>query len=150
VWSWLTFGLFIVSLVLIARHSGYRFGWWSVLPLTCGYLLSNALWDQFVQGQLNSVILFCMTLGWINTRNERPWRAGIWLGLAAAIKLFPGFLGLYFLFRREWKQLTAMVLSFSLMTLLTIATLGVDTYADYIRTCFLRQSNGAVPPRMRR
>jgi hypothetical protein len=132
-WSLFTLGLFALSLYLIARHSGYRFGWLSVLPITCGCLLSGPFWHQFVHGQLNPLILLFITLGWLNLRQQRAWRTGLWLGLAAATKAFPAFLAIYFLVRREWKSFAATIFSFAVITLITASALGVQTYVDYVR-----------------
>jgi hypothetical protein len=132
-WSLFTLGLFALSLYLIARSSGYHFGWLSVLPITCGCLLSGPFWHQFQQGQLNPLILFFITLGWLNLRQQRVWRTGFWLGLAAATKAFPAFLAIYFLVRREWKSFAATIFSFVLITFITASALGVQTYVDYVR-----------------
>lgn len=132
VWSLFTLGLFGLSLVLIARNSGYRFGWLSVTPITCGCLLSGPFWHQFQQGQLNPLILLCVTLGWLNLRSQRVWQTGFWLGLAAATKAFPAFLAIYFLARREWKYFAFVVGGFTVVTLCTIAALGIQPYLDYV------------------
>jgi hypothetical protein len=132
-WSVFTLSLFGLSLYLIARHCDYRLGWLSALPITCGCLLSSPFWHQFQQGQLNPLILFFMTLSWIHYRTNRPWRAGFWLGLAAATKVVPGFLVIYFLTRREWKNFAAVIAGFMFATAITIGVLGLQTYVDYAR-----------------
>lgn len=129
----MTLCLFGLSLYLIARHSNYRFGWFSLLPLTCGCLVASPIWHQFQQGQLNPLILFFLTIGWIHHRRQHVWRSGFWLGLAAATKLFPAFLAIYFLARREWKPIAAYIAGFLLVTAITIAVLGIRTYVDYVR-----------------
>ena len=53
------------------------------------------------------------------------------LGLASAIKLFPGFLFFYFIVRREWKSLMAGLLTLALVTLATLAVFGLGAYRDY-------------------
>lgn len=132
-WSFFTLGLYAVCLWLIARNSDYNFGILSLLPLTCLCLLSSPFWHQFHQGQLNPLILIFITLGWMSVRSRNPWQAGLWLGLAAAVKVFPAFLGFYFLVRREWRYLAALVIGFTVTTLVTVAVLGVDTYRDYVK-----------------
>jgi hypothetical protein len=69
--------------------------------------------------------------GWAARRADRPVLSGVLLGVAAAIKLFPAFLGLFFLCRREWRALAAMIAAFLALNGLTAAVLGVQTYRDY-------------------
>ena len=63
----------------------------------------------------------------------RAFLAGAFLAAAMAIKLFPGFLFLYFLLRRQWRVLVGGVISFLLLTALTTGVLGLDIYPIYVR-----------------
>lgn len=57
---------------------------------------------------------------------------GALLGTVTAIKLFPGFLFVYFLLRRQWTFIAAGVAAFVLITGLTVAVMGVGTYRGYL------------------
>jgi hypothetical protein len=53
------------------------------------------------------------------------------LGTAVAIKLFPGFLILFFVIRKRWNAVIGAILALGAWTGLTLALLGSDTYRTY-------------------
>ncbi len=56
------------------------------------------------RGQSNTMLLLCIVgLIWWSLRG-RSFRAGLWIAAAAAIKVFPAFLGLFALLRRDWRM----------------------------------------------
>jgi hypothetical protein len=65
-------------------------------------------------------------------RAGHPGWAGAALGAAAALKLFPAFLAVYFLARREWKVLKVAAATFLALALLTAAVLGTEVYRTYL------------------
>ena len=84
------------------------------------------------QGQFNLVLLVLLTGSWTADRSGRPLLAGALVGVATAIKLFPGFLLLYFVVRRDWKAIAAMAASLLILTGLTATVLGTAAYRDYV------------------
>lgn len=97
------------------------------LLLCCHPLLSH-----IQQGQLGIVVLFLITLCWACDRSDRYWLAGITLGIATAIKLFPGFLFLPFLLRRRWKTVFSGAATLAGVIGLTVGVFGIDTYREYV------------------
>jgi hypothetical protein len=95
---------------------------------------------QVLQGQLNLVLLFLVTLCWVADRAGRPLAAGCLIGTATAIKLFPAFLFIYFVARRCWKALLGGALALVALTCLTIGVLGLDAYRDYVVEAIPRAS----------
>jgi hypothetical protein len=85
-----------------------------------------------VHGNLNLLLLALLTGTWAADRAGRPGWAGTALGVAAALKLFPAFLAVYFLARREWKVLKVAAATFAALTLLTAAILGTEAYRTYL------------------
>lgn len=129
----------IVSLValaaaafMIARGLGVRLSPWSALPLFCLALIAEPLYQQLLQGQLNLILLLLIVSVWFADRSGKPYLAGALLGLAVVIKLFPVFLIVYFLLRRDVKAVLATLLSIVLLTGLTAAVLGTDTMRTYV------------------
>jgi alpha-1,2-mannosyltransferase len=57
------------------------------------------LWRLVDIGQLELLILVLAMAGWRAADSDHDWRAGIWLGIAAAIKLYPALFLLPFLWR---------------------------------------------------
>jgi hypothetical protein len=88
---------------------------------------------QLFHGQWNLILLLLLTGVWAAERSGRPAWAGALLGASTAIKLFPGFLFVYFLARRQWAAVIAGALAFAALTGLTAALLGPETYRVYFR-----------------
>ena len=132
-WNILSLAALGVSLWLLARGLNISLKRWVVFPVITLSLLCNPLLEQLRQGQLNLALLLLITGVWGADRSERTRTAGILLGLAAAIKLFPGFLIVYFLARRRWGASAWAVATFLAVTVLTIAVLGADAYRDYFK-----------------
>jgi alpha-1,2-mannosyltransferase len=143
-WNLVSLACFAVSLFLVGRELHIPFVAWSVLPLVTLLLLCAPFRQQVNQGQLNLVLLLLLTGTWVLERRGRPAWAGALLGMAMAIKLFPGFLLVYFAVKRQWKALAAAVATFLAVTALTAALLGPGAYRDYIAEVLpsLRQFQG--------
>jgi hypothetical protein len=132
VWNLISLALLVGSVWLVARQIPVLRSAWDVLPLgvlLLGYPLPHHLW----QGQINLLLLPLIVGGWAAERSGRPVVAGMLLGAATAIKLFPGYLVLYFLLLGRWRVVVAAVLTFATLTGLSTAVLGPAAYEDYIR-----------------
>ncbi|MGV9455876.1 glycosyltransferase 87 family protein, partial [Streptomyces sp. NPDC003635] len=92
-----------VVLRILAGRDWRRYGWFGVALGACALALFEPLRDTFSFGQVNILLLaLVLTDAWLlATGRER--RAGVGIGLAAAIKLTPAvFIGLLLLSRR-WR-----------------------------------------------
>ncbi len=136
-WNLVSLLLLAASLWLLARQLGCSMSGWALLPILTLALLCWPLRQHVQQGQLSLLLLFLMIAGWSAERSGQEGRAGIWLGLAAALKIFPGFLFLYFLFRRQWR-----VLTFGTVTVLMTATATSLAFGPQIYRVYLHD----VPP----
>src|SRR5262249_11408927 len=81
----------------------------------------------------NIVLLALITGAWAAERSDRPALAGALLGLATAIKLFPGFLLLYYAMRGRWRVVLAGIAALLACTVLTAGLFGADAYVVYVR-----------------
>ena len=131
-WNLISLALLTASLWLIVRELQLPFSPWWLLPLVTALLAANPFRQQVNQGQLNLVLLALLTGAWSAHRRGDSSRAGALLGAATAIKLFPGFLFLYFAARRDGKCLAAGAASFALLTGLTLWVLSPAAYRDYV------------------
>ncbi len=131
-WNLISLAALAVSFWLFNQQLHITSSPWALLPLLAYLLLCGPFRQQMYQGQLNLVLLLLLTATWASDRSGRSLAAGTLLGLATAIKLFPGFLVLYFLLRRDWRAVGATVIAFGLLTGLTTAVLGATTYRDYV------------------
>jgi hypothetical protein len=102
-----------------------------LLPAITLLLLCHPFWHQMVHGQLNLLLLLLLTGVWLADRQGHPYWAGGLLGLATAIKLYPGFLFIYFLLKRDWPVLRAGLIALVALTGLTALVLGPEAYCSY-------------------
>jgi glycosyl transferase family 87 len=75
-------------------------------------------------GQYELLILFLVLIGWRAAANGWDVRAGLWLGLAASLKLYPGLFVLPFLLQRRIKLTVTAGLTFTLAEMLGSILIG--------------------------
>jgi alpha-1,2-mannosyltransferase len=75
---------------------------------------------------------------------NRDIRAGLWFGLATALKLFPGLLLVYLAWRRRWRAVIAAAALGIALTVVPLLALGLDGAVDTTRT-WLDLSAAGVP-----
>jgi Glycosyltransferase family 87 len=130
-WNLLSLGMLLASLETIRRSLEVPLTVELIAPAVIFLLLSRPLLMQLFHGQWNLVLLLLVTGVWAAERSGRPAWAGVLLGVATAIKLFPGFLFLYLLVRRQWSAVIEGALAFAMLTGLTAALLGPEVYRVY-------------------
>jgi hypothetical protein len=135
--SYLLWGLsellcFVLAFWLIGRELSLR---WSpqLLVMVAGVcLFCGPLRQQVMQGQFNGLLLLLLAATWRDSRRSHPMRAGVWLALATAIKLYPGFLFLHFLLRGQWRLVFTGTAVFLAITAVTWAVLGLEAFRTYV------------------
>ncbi len=132
VWNLLSLAALAIGVWLLIRGLDIRFSIWCLMPLLCLALVADPLFQQVMQGQLNLVLLLLLVGVWAADRGRHPIVAGTLLAAAIAIKLFPGFLLLYFLLQRKWLAAAATCLGLIVITGLTSVVLGTETYSTYV------------------
>lgn len=79
-----------------------------------------------VVGNVGLLLAFLMVAAWFLMERGHDGRAGMLLGLAAAIKLLPGLLIVYFVLKRRWRTAGAAVGSFVVLGLgVPLASVGL-------------------------
>ena len=92
----------------------------------------HPIYGNLYLGQLTLVLLLLVTTSWVLERSGRWCVAGSLVGIAAAIKLFPAYLVIFYLAGRRTSALAAAVFSFLALTFAASFVLGVDSYRDYL------------------
>jgi hypothetical protein len=135
-WNWLTFPLFVFAVWIVAAELGVRpaprAAALAALVAVLGST-SHPLYQQVINGQFNALLAFLIAVAWAADRHDRWCLAGAAIGLAAAVKLFPGFLFLYLLVARRWRAAGTAVVSCLLVNGLALAVFGVSAYQTYFR-----------------
>ena len=89
------------------------------------------LYRTFTAGQLNLLILLLLVLLWKYYSQKKDTLAGIILGIATLIKIFPGFFLLYFLIQKRNRIVVSMISTIVLISILSIGIFGWAVFVDY-------------------
>src|SRR5262249_20004743 len=131
VWSLLSLAALGVSAWLVARQLSLPILPETVAALIALLLVCTPFRAQMGEGQMNLILLLLIVGAWAADRSGRQTPAGVLLGVAVAIKLFPAFLALYFLVQRRWRVLAAAALSFAAIIGVTAAVFGPAVLPSY-------------------
>lgn len=132
VWNIVSLAALGMSMRLIMRRDGLGFSGIALLPVLALLVTSNALAHQLFQGQLNLALLLLITIGWAAARSGRLKLSGASIGLAAALKLFPAFLLLYFAVRRQWRVVFTAAATFAAANLMAGLIFGWRCFHTYV------------------
>jgi hypothetical protein len=100
----------LAALVLSARLAAGR-GSHPLVYALPAVATAPYVWDTFLLGQVNLVLLALVLGSLLALRHGRPWLAGLALGVAVALKAFPLPVVVYFAARRSWSAVGSTLLS---------------------------------------
>jgi len=121
----------IVALAWSVYETGRRWGWRPALA-ALGVVLFP-VHNNFHHLNIETLLLALLVATAGDLADGRPARAGVWVGLATALKLFPGLLLPYFAVRRQWKALGAGVAVLAGATVLPLLRYGPRGALDALR-----------------
>jgi hypothetical protein len=131
VWNLISLAALLSALWLIGHELGLSVRPWTALAGIVLLIMSWPVRSHFQQGQLAMLLLLLVTVAWIAERSGRAGLAGLFLGTATALKIFPALLFLPFIFRRQWRVVGAGLVCIGLLTVATMAVLGPGAYLAY-------------------
>lgn len=94
--------LFNVACLAWSMARGARLWGWTPVLLAI-LAVAKPLQANFEHLNITVVLLALLVGAAADLAEGRPTRAGAWVGVAAAVKIFPGLLLLYLAYRRHWK-----------------------------------------------
>lgn len=153
---WLWLGVQMLCLVgavlMLARANAPPLGAAPTIIVLSLVVLSRQFAGALVAAQVTPMLLGSLSASWFCARKERPIAAGLFLALAALLKLYPAAAGGYFLFARRWRALGSAIAFFAAGLLLTnplrwieLATLempvsyGIVGHAELTMLAFVRK-----------
>src|SRR6266540_4630271 len=117
----------------VARaHS--RVGRWLPVVLAVA-AVAQPLQSNFQHLNINIVLLGLVVLAMDDVERGRDLRAALWIGVATALKGYPGAIFLYFLARGRWRPLVAGVVAavgLSFLVMLPAGLAGATIVPDYV------------------
>jgi hypothetical protein len=132
-WNLASLTLLGVSLIWIARELRISINGTVLAAAATLLLASDPLKQSLIQGQPNLLLGFLIVAAWRADRRGNSWLSGACLAIATAIKLYPAYLFLFALARRDWKSLLGGLVAGLAITAVTAAIFGVDAYRDYVQ-----------------
>lgn len=120
-------GVLWLSLILIPSQVT-RYCWGGV---ALGFVLFPPVRLTLYLGQISGLIAVLL-LATLVLSTSRPGFAGFWLALASCLKLYPAFLGVYFVFHRSRALLWWGVVFGMAITLVVMGVYGVQPYLSYL------------------
>ncbi|MES2678423.1 MAG: glycosyltransferase family 87 protein [Bacteroidota bacterium] len=116
-----------VSLYRMIRHLNFFSPWFYLLPL----LFFFPLYSNFHQGQSYVLIAALLLEFFIAIDRHLTWRAGLIVALLFSLKIFPAFIMIVPLFKKDWKTIGWSVLFICLLQLITFLSVGRDSFVYY-------------------
>ena len=112
----------------------FRVKLWSLEAALILFIILNyyPLYYNLMEGQVNIFLLFLVAWSLWLFKNGCDWGAGLLLGLATGIKILPGLLLFYFLWKGHWKVVIFGVVGALGTALITIFGAGLDVLSSYI------------------
>lgn len=140
-WGWTALGalILVATILAVARAEGLPDRVRNATGLGSGILVAAAIGfppviGELVMGNVNLVLLGLLGAAWLGvragtTRGERL--AGLAVGVAAVIKVFPGLILLWFLLTRRRQGAAFVIIGAVLATLLALPLTGTRPWLDY-------------------
>ena len=145
-WVWQSGQLLCLftAVLLLARASAAPLGAAPTIIALSLVVLSRPFMGALVWSQIAPMLLVLLSAAWFCARREHPAAAGLWLALAALLKLFPAAAGGYFLFGRRWRALGWTIGFFAAGVLLTNPARWIDLTRELPIAFHVKQGHGGV------
>jgi alpha-1,2-mannosyltransferase len=119
------------------RSAPFTRPWWMLRIVPCATCLA-AIGETLGRGQPGTLVLLCVAGMIASLPRRRGGRAGLWLSAAICLKIFPVYLLLYPVVRRDWRCLAGCAVGLLIgLLVIPMATLGpartTAAYEDFYR-----------------
>jgi hypothetical protein len=138
VWNVISLIAFCASLKIVVTELVYSRT--LLVPTLALMAFCHPIYGNIYQGQLTLILVLLVTAIWALERSGWSYLAGLLVGAAAAVKLFPAYLVVYYVARGRFRPLFAAALAFLSLTTVTALILGQTSYHDYINIVINNQT----------
>ncbi len=132
-WQEINLVFVVVAALLLARLYRFERSPWLWAGLAFLLLSWRAIWDSIGYGQADLLLFLPLVGALYALRRGRGEVAGLLLALCTLLKLYPAFLVLFLLLRREWRGLAGYAVGMAGLSGLSVLLLGWPVHAVYLR-----------------
>jgi hypothetical protein len=123
-WRVINLGVLIAAALLLLRVYRARLRSWATAALLLLLFSLRPLADTLNYGQLDLLLLLLLAAGLLAFTRGRDAQLGVWIGAAAALKLYPIYLLGFALLQRRWRALLGASAALALLGGLSVAAFG--------------------------
>jgi hypothetical protein len=132
-WNLLNHIFFLLGMLLLIKAIKKQYSWveWMTLIFVC--LNFTPLFMDYLVGQCNTLLFFLVAAGLYFYRANQGVCAGVVLALATMIKIIPGLLLAFMLWKRQYKVFLSGLILLALITVYSLFFFHVDVYVWYFK-----------------
>jgi len=132
VFTWITLIMLTFHLGLVTRELDLPC--WPLLSLLTFTFLCQTDWFvlHLAQVDLSELIAFLYLMGWYFLRRGREGPAGVMIGLACTLKLYPGLMVVFLLLARRWRAAVAAGATYLVFVAEVLRQLGPSAFRHFL------------------
>ena len=138
------FAALTVACIAWSVGQGARVGGWRVALLAL-LAVSKPMQTNAESLNINAILLVLFIATILELRAGRETRAGVWIGVATALKAFPALFLLYFALQRRWRGFAAGIAVAGGLTVLAMLRYGVVEGAQNFVNWVTLSANATMP-----
>jgi hypothetical protein len=133
-WSLINLFFFIVSIIIIFQEVKVKLNLQRVIILVVVLLAFAGTGAVVVTGQLSFIMMFLITIFWVESRQNNWNKGAIFLGLAISIKMFLLIFIPYLLLRKKWLSFLITISVALSVFVLGILLFGIDSHLIWLKS----------------
>jgi len=133
--AWIAFAVLSAAIMFgVGYGVGREVGWSREASIAAGTLLLVTSAGRFLlfRNHMESILLLALFLGWRELRRGHEMSAGVWWGIAAALKLFPALLIVGLIAGRRTRAAVTAILTAAGITVVAVGVAGWSNTAAFI------------------
>ena len=131
IWLALMAACSAAAIALTARHLGARTG--NALVIGIGALALPVFQKDLVYGQSNGLLLLLLVVAWLQMKQRRDGVAGVALGLAIALKLFPALMAIPLIRMPRRRALASTIASSVIFSAVGVFLVGIGSTREFVK-----------------
>jgi hypothetical protein len=136
IWTWCAAISLPLSLYLLLRTVPPSVQVRAAVVISVGLALAMTsaypVFLQFHHGNVHLALLFLLASAFAAERRGWDRLSGALVGISGAIKLFPGFMGVYFLVTKRYRSAAVAALTFTALQVVATAVFGTAAFTEFV------------------